>query len=130
MKKLLVTFIMLGWVMNIYSQHKPHRSPEEKATQVADTLSKQLALSSEQKSKIYTMALEHAKAVRAIKDKKEADRKAAHSEMKTLREGYEKNLKTVLNNEQITKWEQLKAQRKDKHHKGKGRHHEGHDGMY
>lgn len=89
------------------------QTPEERAQKITDALSTKLALTADQKSKIYAINLESAK-------KAQAKREAHMAEMKKEREAMRADLKnrdheitSVLNEDQLKAYQELKKERID-----------------
>lgn len=87
---------------------KKIKTPEERATSVSKQMVKQLAITEDQKNKVYTAALKEETAINAAKEK-QPENKAA---MKDAREAFIAELKTILTPEQFTKWDEFKKAQK------------------
>lgn len=109
-----------------FAQHKKEaKTAEEKATHRTEKLTKELSLSADQATKVKALLIQQDEQVQAIKTKhaNDTDKTALKQELQTTREQNEAALKQILSPEQITKYEQLKAEKKEEHqHK---RHHKG-----
>jgi protein CpxP len=114
MKKSIIALVLLGWQMIAMAQDKVVKTPEQRAQQFSAKLSKDLNLSEDQKNKIYTIAVSNFATLEKARAEHADDRKAVHSEMKAYKESFDKEVKGVLNSEQSTKWDQMKAERKSK----------------
>lgn len=117
MKKLILSAVATVFAISSFAQDgaKVKKTPEEVATKRADKLKTELTLSDEQRSKVYTILLDNTTKVRAVKEKYPNDKKAAKAEIKPLRETCDASIKSVLTPEQVTKWEQLKKEKKEQH---------------
>lgn len=83
--------------------------PEQRAQKSVDELDKIVGLSSDQKNKVYNLALERAKAVDAVfeKYKGQPDKKElAKQEVHEIRKKYRQGVKNILTPEQIEKLKQ------------------------
>lgn len=99
-------------VANSSQQSSPKKqklSPEQRAQKSVDELDKIVGLSSDQKNKVYNLALERAKAVDAVfeKYKGQPDKKElAKQEVHEIRKKYRQGVKNILTPEQIEKLKQ------------------------
>jgi protein CpxP len=115
MKKYFIVFMMLGWMINTQAQQNSGKSPEQKATQMTGRLTKSLALTAEQQSKIYPIALNNIQAMEQARAGDPNDKKAFHARIKALRQSYESEVKSVLTQEQAAQWDQIKQEQKSRH---------------
>jgi Spy/CpxP family protein refolding chaperone len=105
-------------------------TPEERAARGAERAAKDLGLSADQKSKWQTAALERINANAPLHEKMKGsttpeERKSLHQQAKANNEKFDNTVKGFLTPDQNTKYEQMKADRKQKmkeHHKGKAEH--------
>lgn len=114
MKKLILGAILfLGITATGFSQERPQRvqkSPEERAQRMTDALDQKLSLTANQKSEIYKINLERAKAAGDF----HKNRKEAGSQRKdNFKAGGDKIL-NVLTAEQKVTYNEWKAQRANK----------------
>ena len=117
MKKIkIIAFFLLGWQMTAFAQHKTLQTAEQKAQKFSTRLTQELALSEDQKGKIYTLALSNFQTKEKLKNLQSEDQAAMRKENKDQRKRFEVQVKEVLSKDQIAKWDQLKADRKAKHH--------------
>ncbi len=116
MKKVLLSIVAAVFAVSTFAQDgaKVKKTPEQIATKKADKLKTELALSDDQRTKVYTILLESTTKIQAIKAKYPNDKKAAHAEIKPIRETSEASIKAILTPEQVTKWEALKKEKKEK----------------
>ena len=94
------------------------------------TLKAALALTDAQVSQVTAIHTDYATKIKAAKDAA-SERGAAKEAVKTLRTERDAAIKTILNSEQVAKFEAMKAERKDRRgHKGRrgGRGHGKHGG--
>jgi len=119
---LLIALMAPGFVVS--QQRRPvadkpaaetkRKSPEERAQISVDELDKIVSLSSDQKTKVYNLALNRAKSVDEVimKYKGQPDkREQAKQEIQQIRKNYRQEVKKILTPEQIEKLKQ--------HHKAK-----------
>ncbi len=120
MKKLMLTIVAAVFAVGSFAQDAPKtpKTPEEVANKRADKLKTELALTDDQRAKVYAAELDRITKVRAIRAKYPTDKKAARKEIKPVNDAFQTTLKGILTAEQITKWEALKAKAKEKR-KGK-----------
>jgi len=97
---------------------KPKLTPEQKADHGAAKMAKELGLAPDQEARIEKILLARNQEMKGLKEKAGTDRKAAHEQMKTVRDKYDNELKGALTAEQFAKYQQLRAE-----HKGHGGHH-------
>jgi periplasmic protein CpxP/Spy len=126
MKKLILSAILfVGLTATAFSQEQPKRelkSPEERAQKMTDVLAQKLALTDDQKAKVYQINLERAQAMTKMHAEKKTMDKA---EMKAQMEASETKMLGVLNESQKTTYAQMKAERQAKMKEHKGPHKKG-----
>ncbi|MBC7915175.1 MAG: hypothetical protein H7Y07_13740 [Pyrinomonadaceae bacterium] len=112
MKKIILSAILfLGLASTGFSQERALKSPEERAQRITDGLDKKLSLTESQKTQIYQINLERAQAMSSAKgDKKGIDK----TQFKAQIEASESRILSVLNTDQRTTYNQLKAERQEK----------------
>ena len=90
-------------------------TPEQKATKHSERLAQKLGLSPEQKQSVYTLAVDRITKADAVRAKyTTSDKKGMHKELRPIMQDFDTKLKAILTPEQITKWDALKAERKQK----------------
>lgn len=102
-------------------------TPEQRADQQAQRLTKQLSLSTDQTAKVKALALSQQQQRQNMRSQASAstDRQAMMQSMKASRDQYEEQLKGILTSDQYTKYTQMRDERMDKmqdrkaEHKGK-----------
>ena len=127
MKKILLTLaIVAAGFTATYAQHpdKPKFTPEQKAQKSTEHLQKELALTADQKQKVYAIELDKFKQTEAWHKKDHDAKKAMHDQHKAFKDETDTKLSKVLNADQKKKLDALHAEKKDK----KGSHHNGHKG--
>lgn len=120
-KLFIIVFITLVYSGISYSQSydKSGKTPEEKATKMADRMKQNLSLSDDQYKQIYNLALEKAKTHASNKEKNRTLDKETRKSMRMQNKAeYRKQLEGILNQDQITKMKSLK----NKHHGNKTGH--------
>ena len=117
MKKVLLSIVAAVFAVSSFAHDggKGPKTPEQVATKKADKLKTELGLSDDQRTKVYAILLENTTKIQAIKAKYPNDKKAAQAEIRPLRQAADTSIKAILTPEQITKWEALKKEKKEKH---------------
>ncbi|MHA7130590.1 DUF4890 domain-containing protein [Algoriphagus namhaensis] len=112
MKKLMMTFgLAMLMTFTLLAQQRGERpTAKERAERMTEKMAEQLQLSEEQKAKILAINLEFAEKREAEKETREANREAMKSEMKEQDE----RIQAVLTEEQVAKWEEAKAERRER----------------
>ena len=120
MKKLILFsgLLLAGLTMNAQSATKtanPQQTedPAVRANKDTERMAQELSLTADQKSKIYNINLEKAKALDAAKQKDGSNQQAFADDRKVIRTEREKEIKAVLTADQATKWEQMKTDKKN-----------------
>lgn len=114
MKKILTLSILLVLSIIAFAQKdstQAKRTPEERAQQMTQALSKRLTLSEEQRSKIYALQLGHLKKIEEAKEKKVKGEKGG---MKGSMDELDTQINNVLTDEQKKQQEEFKKQRQAK----------------
>jgi protein CpxP len=124
MKKLMFTTLLfftigtMAFAQQKADHKKKHKTPEEKAQHLTDKLDKQLTLTPDQKSKIYTISLDGIKEAKSTHVKGE---KADPSVKKAEMEKTDSQISAVLNSKQRKAYQEWKVEQIKKHDK-KGHH--------
>ncbi len=125
MKKLILSaMLFIGLSATGFSQEQAKRvvkTPEERAQRMTDVLEKKLTLTKDQKTQIYQVNLDRARAVDKIKkDQANVDRSKIKEQFKTSDE----KIVSILDEKQRVTYTQLKADRKEKmkNHRGDHKH--------
>jgi len=111
MKKILTLSILLVSSIISFAQKdstKAKRTPEERAQQMTQALSKRLSLSEEQQSKIYAIHLENLQKMEAAKENKVKGEKGS---MRTVLDDLNAQVNKVLTEEQRKLLEEQKKER-------------------
>src|SRR5665213_3262817 len=98
---------------------KPVKTPEERATDVANRMTKDLGLTADQTAKIHDLALTRAQKMDALKSTPSADKTAENTARKKIENDFDAGAKTVLTADQYTKWQAEKAEHKEEHKQNK-----------
>jgi periplasmic protein CpxP/Spy len=109
---------------------KQPKTPEERAEHQSQRLTKELSLSADQTSKVKAVLLQKDQQEETIRNKyaNATDKKGEHTEMKTLREQKEAELKQIFTPDQFTKYEAMKKQHKENTHNNQTEGQGGHKG--
>jgi HD superfamily phosphohydrolase len=112
----LVVFIVSAILSNsvIFAQKNGDKSPEDKAKQRSERLTKLLDLTSDQSSKIYDIYLDHFNQIKNNRQNQELTRLQKKEQAQKIYQNTEQKLKGVLNKEQYDKWNACKKMNKDK----------------
>lgn len=86
----------------------------ERANRMIAVMAEELDLTDAQVEQITTIQQEFREKMRALRTSSNGDREAIRAEMQKLSGEQETAIKSVLNEEQITKWESLRAERSGK----------------
>ena len=133
MKKMLVVLSMLSLTLGAaQAQTTPapapapvrpaQLSPEQHADRMAQRLSKQLNLSTEQTARVREATLTHQQHVQALRatHATAGSRRGAGPELKTLRDTYDQQLKAILTPDQYTQYAQQRDARLEQRRAGRG----------
>ncbi|MDA9554597.1 hypothetical protein N9R54_00045 [Pelobium sp.] len=104
MKKYILSIVLFVAVAaSSFAQKGQQKSPEETAKQATENLTKELALTPEQKEKVYAAALERANAIEAARTEAGEGNKPDPEKMKAIGKKYNETVKAVLTDEQKEK---------------------------
>ncbi|MCX6312949.1 MAG: hypothetical protein NT084_15115 [Bacteroidetes bacterium] len=98
---------------------KQEKSPEERATDGTNRMTKELGLTADQAAKIHAFALTRAQKMDDLKAKASTDNTANQAARKKIMDEFDTNVKTVLTPEQYTKWQAEKEEHKKEHKESK-----------
>ena len=87
-------------------RNKPAPSPEQRAKNKAQKISKQLGCDPSQTEKVYSLLLTKQKKMNEIRGEKKEFTKEDKEKMREIRKSYVSELKGILNPEQFVKWEE------------------------
>lgn len=123
MKKLFVTLAIAAiGITSAFAQNTPKQklTPEQKAETNTARLQKELALTADQKQKVYALELDKFKQTEEWHKKSHEDRKAQKEQHKALKDASDAKLDQVLTPDQKKKLDAIKTERKDnpKHKRG------------
>lgn len=116
MKKLFLTLAIAAiGITSVFAQNTPKQklTPEQKAETNTARLQKELALTADQKQKVYTLELEKFKQTEEWHKKSHEDRKAQKEQYKALKDASDAKLDQVLTPDQKKKLDSIKAEKKD-----------------
>jgi periplasmic protein CpxP/Spy len=95
------------------------QTPEQRATKQVQRLTKALTLTNDQVAQIQPMLLELNQKRDAMRNA--SDKRAAMKDMRDLVTAQDEKMKTILNADQYTKYQDIKDEAKDRMRGGKGR---------
>jgi periplasmic protein CpxP/Spy len=115
MKNILFVFALLLSTITVFAQGgAPKKTAEERAASFVKNISTELSLTADQSTKIQAIQLESMKKGDEIRTKgADGDKKAMRAEMKTVTDAADLQIKTVLTEEQKTKfvaWQEKKKE--------------------
>jgi protein CpxP len=124
---MLAIFCQVAFCQTSYSQNRTHhaqgknRTPEERASMRVKKMTQDLALTSDQATKVKAIILDRMQKFDAIRAKyaTATDKKPMHQEMKALNDQKESELKAVLTPEQYAKHVQIREAQKQKRKQNK-----------
>jgi periplasmic protein CpxP/Spy len=109
----LAVFVLFAG--STYSQDLGKKTPEERAQKRADKMNEKLSLSNEQYKEIYNAFLSQAQQMEVLWSNKDMDKTTRKDQMKSIRQGTNSKISSLLTAEQLTKFEKFKEERKQKH---------------
>ncbi len=124
MKRLWLMACLTGTMATAQAQSNSERggTPSERADQLTAAMTKNLALTEEQRATVAEINLKYAEEVADFREETREQREAARATMKEIRQNQEAALKEVLTEEQIQKYEARRDERQEKrHHRRQGR---------
>lgn len=125
MKKLLLIALMFSIGFAALAQRDGQRgssTPEERAERITNKMAEELALSEDQKKKIYQINLEHAKKRQVEMEARREEMKAKRAEMEADLKAQNQEIETLLTDEQKAKWAEVKEEgRKKMREESRGR---------
>ncbi|MCD7971198.1 MAG: DUF4890 domain-containing protein [Candidatus Azobacteroides sp.] len=120
MKKLVMILVSVFTLSSVaFSQERTRPSAEDMAKKQTERMAEKLSLTNDQKAKIETINLKYAKQHEASRNSQKSEKDAMRAEMKKVKEAKDAELKAVLTDEQYTKYQQDRPEKRDK---GKGVH--------
>lgn len=121
MKKIiLMSIVLIAFVATAFAQQpgqgRGAKSPEERANNQAQRLTKELSLSADQSTKVKTVLLDTEQKREAIRSKYSGsqDKSAMRTEMQTLKGQKDSQLKQLLTPEQYSQYQSMQAERQNK----------------
>lgn len=116
---LLFALITLSNVTFAQNEERSNKTPEEKATKMADRMKQNLSLTDVQHKQVYDIFLTKIQDRRSNKEKYQSMDKESRKQLhKQNREEMTKKFEGILNSDQITKFKELK----EKHKQNRGKH--------
>ncbi len=119
MKKFIITAMALVFsVATAFSQDlqkaRQQKSPDEKSIRFTQRMSKELSLDAAQQERVQAINLERFKHIEEAKSQAGLDAAGRSQKMKEIEDNYFSTLKGVLNADQFTKFQAMKAEMKEK----------------
>jgi periplasmic protein CpxP/Spy len=130
MKKLIIAAVLcIGFAGSGFAQEmnkeKEVKTPEERAKMMTEMMDKKLALTPDQKSKVYDLNLERANKMERMRAADQKERTKKLEEHKELMLESDKKMQRILNDTQRKTYDEMKAKRMDM----KGHHNMKHNKM-
>ena len=122
MKTLKMSMLALLMLVGnfVWAQQPAQKTAEERATNHSKRMTSQLGLSADQSKSVYSLALTHAQQQDADRAKYQNDREGMKNARKQNMDTFEAGLAKVLTADQMTKYNQMKADDKAKRQQGGG----------
>lgn len=118
MKKnlLVITLLMLTAILftnNVFAQKESNKTPEQMASKMADRMKEKLSLTDDQYKQVYSLALTNAQDRINNKEKNKAlDKESRKQLRKQNKDNFRKQMESILNKDQITKFQEMKGKHK------------------
>ncbi len=102
----IIALFIAGFAGSIYAQPGGgwNADPEQRATQQTATMTTQLSLSDAQSAKVKEIHLKYANKMKEARESANGDRDAMRNTMTAIRQEQDKELQTVVTEEQWQKW--------------------------
>lgn len=118
MKKLIIAAVVcIGFAGSGFAQEmkreKEVKTPEERAKMMTEMMDKKLALTPDQKSKIYDLNLERANKMERMRTADQKERTKKLEQHKELMLESDKKMERILNDTQRKTYDEMKAKRMD-----------------
>ena len=110
---ILATVFVLFSTLDVFSQGRKKRTPEEMAKQQTEWMKQELKLTKEQEQKIYKINLETSKKIKETWEKHSGNREAMQAAMKETRRKKDKEIKEALTKEQYELYKKKLAERRN-----------------
>jgi hypothetical protein len=116
MRKLILLGLSILSLNNVHAQttetEKVKLTPEQRTEKYVTKMEKAVALDATQKQNVYDLRLEKVKKVAEIRKGDNSDKEAMKMQVKPIAKEYNEGLKVILNDVQMTKWnEHRKAEK-------------------
>lgn len=92
---------------------------QQKSQKLTQYMTTALSLTADQQQKVGVLNESKAVQMDTIRSQNKGNMEAAKTQVKTLKDQYNASLKTILTADQLTKWEDLKKQKKEEFQKAK-----------
>ena len=110
---MLVAFTAFAQTPAAQKAGRRQQTPEQRATAMASHLETSLGLSADQKVKVHDLALAREQKMQSLREQnKDKDRCAWADQRKQAQETFDSGMKQILTPEQLTKWNEQKAEHK------------------
>ena len=125
MKKIVLIAIMFSLSLGVYAQRgggpREMPSPEQRAERMTNRMAEELALSDEQKNKVYEINLRNAKTRQAEMEARRAEAQQARGQRQVEMQDQIKEIEAVLSPDQAKKWAEMRdANRQDRQYGPQG----------
>jgi len=120
MKKLIIVAAIALSSLGAIAQKGLDKSPEQKAQKTSIFLQRKLALTEEQKTSVYQATLDRISKMQDLRAQN-LEKTALLQQSKPIRDDFNNAMKTTLTPEQFAKWENLKAEKKNKAFQNRGK---------
>lgn len=120
MKKIILTLGLIGFIgLSAMAQQRggERPTPEQRAAKMTERMAEKLSLTEAQKKEILAINLENAKKMDQDRAERMKEAEARKAEMDARREELKKQdeqIKVILTEEQLGKWEEIKLEAKDR----------------
>lgn len=105
-------------------EHSKH-TPEERAKFKSEQLKEELGLTEEQRAKVESLSIKQSNAASEIRKNETLNDEQKKEQLQTLRKSHKSELESILNEEQLKKLKEMKAEKKD--HRGAHPHRHHHE---
>ncbi len=116
MKQLIFSVLLMVIALVSHAQNAPTkktRTPEQRAEHLTNWMNEKVALTAEQKTKIYEVNLKYAKINQEARAKDADNRKAIHQELKANEVEREAEFKAILTADQFKTFQTAKEEKKE-----------------
>jgi len=112
----LLTVIFTAGSLFAQPKGKPRNIPNEsQIEQVVNRMTEKVELNNEQQTKIHDLFTSHFDDAREIREENKAEKEIVREDMNQHRDGFEKEIKSLLTEVQIPKFEEFMDKHKQRH---------------